>query len=75
MTLACPLVGYIRSLAMGSLWVYNGCMVNFNLRLPDDLHEAIKAAAEREGRSRHGQILWYLRRAVENGERRSAQEA
>jgi len=46
-------------------WVYSGCMVNFNLRLPDDLHAAIKAAAERDGRSAHGQMLWYLRRAVE----------
>ncbi|MCI3274801.1 toxin-antitoxin system HicB family antitoxin [Streptomyces cylindrosporus] len=41
-------------------------MVNFNLRLPDDLHAAIKAAAERDGRSAHGQMLWYLRRAVES---------
>ncbi|MGW1622694.1 toxin-antitoxin system HicB family antitoxin [Streptomyces sp. NPDC002172] len=46
--------------------VYSGCMVNFNLRLPDDLHAAIKAAAERDGRSAHGQMLWYLRRATES---------
>ncbi|KND31422.1 hypothetical protein IQ63_26620 [Streptomyces acidiscabies] len=39
-------------------------MVNFNLRLPDDLHAAIKAAAEHDGRSAHGQMLWYLRQAV-----------
>ncbi|MGP3967605.1 Arc family DNA-binding protein [Streptomyces sp. 6N223] len=39
-------------------------MVNFNLRLPDDVHEAVKAAAAREGRSQHGQILWYLRLAT-----------
>lgn len=41
-------------------------MVNFNLRLPDDLHAAVKAAAERDGRSAHGQMLWYLRQAVES---------
>ncbi|WP_416973566.1 Arc family DNA-binding protein [Streptomyces sp. 4F14] len=41
-------------------------MVNFNLRLPDDLHAAIKAAAEHDGRSAHGQMLWYLRQAVES---------
>ncbi|QNP72109.1 toxin-antitoxin system HicB family antitoxin [Streptomyces roseirectus] len=41
-------------------------MVNFNLRLPDDLHAAIKAAAAHDGRSAHGQMLWYLRRAVES---------
>lgn len=39
-------------------------MVNFNLRLPDELHAAIKAAAERDGRSAHGQMLWYLRLAT-----------
>jgi hypothetical protein len=43
-------------------------MVNFDLRLPADLHEAIKAAADREWLSQHGRILWHLRLATGLGE-------
>ncbi|GGW29889.1 hypothetical protein GCM10010320_06120 [Streptomyces caelestis] len=45
-------------------------MVHGELRSPppDDLHEAIKAAADREWRSQHGRILRYLRLATGLGE-------
>jgi hypothetical protein len=39
-------------------------MVNFNLRLPDELHAKIKAAAEHDRRSIHAEILWLLERAT-----------
>lgn len=35
-------------------------MKQVSLRLPDDLHAAIKASAEREHRSLHGQIVHIL---------------
>jgi plasmid stability protein len=41
-----------------------GCMVNFNIRLPDDLHAKLKVAAERDRRSIHAEILWLLEHAV-----------
>jgi predicted DNA-binding protein len=31
-----------------------------SLRLPDELHERLKAAAERNRRSLHAEILWRL---------------
>jgi predicted DNA-binding protein len=31
-----------------------------SLRLPDELHERLKAAAERARRSLHAEILWRL---------------
>ncbi len=37
----------------------------FSLRLPDEMHETLKALAEREGRSIHAQILYLLRKALE----------
>lgn len=40
-------------------------MKKFTLRIPDDLHEAIRLSAEREQRSMHGQIIWLLRKALE----------
>lgn len=40
----------------------------FSLRLPDEMHEALKALAEREGRSLHAQILYMLRKALEQGQ-------
>jgi hypothetical protein len=39
-------------------------MVRFVLRLPDDMHDWLKALAEREGRSLHGQILHMLRQKM-----------
>lgn len=38
--------------------------IKFLLRLPPDLHEELKAWAEREERSLHAQILYVLRRAL-----------
>ncbi len=38
----------------------------FALRLPHDLHDLLKAAAEREHRSLHGQIIHMLREAFAN---------
>jgi hypothetical protein len=46
-----------------------GCMVNFNLRLPDDLHAKIKATAEQSRRSIHAEILWRLERSLGQGKR------
>jgi hypothetical protein len=40
-------------------------MLRFTLRLPDDLAAMLKAIAERESRSFHSQILYILRRFVE----------
>ena len=40
-------------------------MKKFTLRIPDDLHESIRTSAEREQRSMHGQIIWLLRKALE----------
>ncbi len=36
----------------------------FTLRLPDDLHDALKAAAVEDARSLNGEILWLLRQAL-----------
>lgn len=44
--------------------------VNINLRLPPDVHEAVKAAAERETRSLNGQIVQMLREALEAREKK-----
>ena len=35
-----------------------------NLRLPDDLHARIAAAAEAGRRSLHGEILWLIEQAL-----------
>lgn len=39
-------------------------MKQMTLRLPDDLHAALKALAESEQRSLHGQIMHLVLRAV-----------
>jgi hypothetical protein len=39
-------------------------MVNFSLRLPDELHARIKAAAEHERRSMHAEMLCMLERGL-----------
>jgi hypothetical protein len=36
-----------------------------SLRLPDDLHAALKALAKRENRSLHSQIVYILRMYIE----------
>jgi len=50
-------------------------MKHLNLRLPDDLHERAKAAAAVDDRSLNSWLVAAVRRAVEEAERRSAQEA
>jgi predicted HicB family RNase H-like nuclease len=40
-------------------------MKHINLRVPDDLHARLVAAAERDRRSLNGEILWLLERIVE----------
>ncbi|MFJ6837175.1 YlcI/YnfO family protein [Streptomyces sp. NPDC091209] len=50
-------------------------MKHVNLRLPDDLHEQAKTAAEADDRSLNSWLISLVRRAVADGERRSAQEA
>ena len=49
---------------MGLPWAYTGPMPEMHLRLPDDLHAALKAAAEQDERSMNGEILWLLRSAL-----------
>jgi hypothetical protein len=46
-------------------------MPKLNLRLPDDLHAALTAAAAEDERSLNGEILWLLRQALDARERRS----
>lgn len=41
-----------------------GDVIRFLLRLPPDVHEELKAWADREERSLHAQILYVLRRAL-----------
>jgi plasmid stability protein len=50
-------------------------MVNFALRIPEDLHDKLKALAATEDRSVNSELLYLVRRAIEEGERRSAQGA
>lgn len=40
-------------------------MVNYTLRVPENLYDKIKAAAERNRRSIHAEILWLLEGALE----------
>ena len=40
--------------------------VRFTLRIPHDLHDALRAIAEREERSLHAQIIYVLRRYAED---------
>ncbi|MEV0220591.1 YlcI/YnfO family protein [Streptomyces sp. NPDC050704] len=47
-------------------------MKHVNLRIPDDLHELAKAAAEADDRSLNSWLVSLVRRAVADGERRSA---
>lgn len=39
-------------------------MPNINIRIPDDLHAALKTAAEADERSLNGEILWLLKAAL-----------
>ena len=44
--------------------------VRYSLRLPPDLHEALVALAQREGRSLNQQLVYELRQAVRRATRR-----
>jgi len=48
-------------------------MIRFSLRLPDELHEAIKKLAEKEHRSIHAQIIHILTQYVLNGQHTTKQ--
>jgi len=41
-------------------------MPKLTLRVDDPLHQRLKDAAERDGRSVHGQILWMLKDHLDN---------
>lgn len=43
-----------------------GCVIHHSLRFPDDLYDRIKAAAARDRRSVHAEILTLLERALES---------
>ena len=47
-------------------------MTRFLLRLPDDLHFALKAWAESEKRSLHAHILYLLEQAVKGRDNKKA---
>jgi plasmid stability protein len=50
-------------------------MAIFNFRIPDDLYAKLKDLAAAEERSVNSELLHLVRRAIEEGERRSAQGA
>jgi hypothetical protein len=50
-------------------------VVNFTFRIPDDLYAQLKDLAASEDRSVNSELLYLVRRAVDERERRSAQEA
>jgi len=43
-------------------------MVNFNLRLPCDLHARLKKAAAEDKRSIHAEILWLIEHGLDEAE-------
>jgi hypothetical protein len=50
-------------------------MVNFTFRIDDELYANLKALAAADERSVNSELLYLVRRAVEEDERRSAQRA
>lgn len=44
-------------------------MKNINVRVPDDIHALVKAAAERDRRSLNAQIVWFLDQATADQDR------
>lgn len=67
---SCAAVGYSRHLDMSPLYHHYGLMKQLTLRLPDDLHLALKALAARENRSMHAQLLHLLAREIAREEER-----
>ncbi|MET9411103.1 YlcI/YnfO family protein [Streptomyces sp. NPDC002935] len=63
----------MRKRDMGPFWLHHGPMKHVNLRLPDDLHEQAKTAAEADDRSLNSWLVSLVRRAVADGEHRSTQ--
>lgn len=49
---------------MGSWYPHTGLMKQLTLRLSDDLHAKLKALAEHEHRSLHGEVLHLIEQAV-----------
>jgi hypothetical protein len=43
-------------------------MVSYTLRIPDELYQQIKQAAERDQRSIQGQILWLVGQGLSEGQ-------
>ncbi len=40
-------------------------MKNFNIRLPDDLHERLVKAAAEDKRSAHSEVLWFIEHGLD----------
>ena len=49
-------------------------MVNFTFRAPDDLYDKLKTLAASEDRSVNAELLYLVRRAVEEGKPRSTEK-
>jgi len=45
-------------------WHYNDAMKRVSLRLPDELHKALKELATQENRSLNGQIIYILKEYI-----------
>jgi predicted transcriptional regulator len=43
--------------------------IKMSIRLPPELHARLAAAAEHDHRSKHGQMLHYVERGLDQGER------
>jgi hypothetical protein len=50
-------------------------VINFTFRIPDDLYAKLKDLATSEDRSINSELLFLVRRAVDEDERRSDQGA
>ncbi len=44
---------------------YDGCVKNFNMRLPDDLHERLVKAAAEDKRSAHAEVLLFIEKGLD----------
>ena len=58
----------MRLVFLLKMWYYygRGDIVEFNVRIDDDLNEELKMIAKKEGRSKNKQIEYILRKYVEN---------